>query len=42
MRDDIEMDLNGMNSENVNWSKLTQHRLTERAFVVTVMNLWVP
>jgi hypothetical protein len=38
----IKMDLREIEINGVNWIRLTQDRVQWRAFVNTVMNLWVP
>jgi hypothetical protein len=35
-------DLKGTVYEDMNWIQLDQERFQQRAFVDTVMNLWVP
>jgi hypothetical protein len=40
--DNIKMDLREMGIDRTNWIRLAQDRVGWRAFVSTVMNLWVP
>jgi hypothetical protein len=40
--DNIKMDLREIEIDGANWIQLTQDRVQWRAFVNTVMNLWVP
>jgi hypothetical protein len=40
--DNIKMDLREIGIDGVNWIRLAQDRVQCRAFVNTVMNLWVP
>jgi hypothetical protein len=40
--DNIKMDLREIGIDGVNWILLAQDRVQWRAFVNTVMNLWVP
>jgi hypothetical protein len=40
--DNIKMDLRGIEKDGANWIRLAQDRAQWRAFVNTVMNLWVP
>jgi hypothetical protein len=40
--DNIKMDLGEIGIDGVNWIRLAQDRVQWRAFVNTVMNLWVP
>jgi hypothetical protein len=40
--DNIKMDLTEIGIDGVNWIRLAQDRVQWRAFVNTVMNLWVP
>jgi hypothetical protein len=41
-KDNIKMDLSEIGIDGANWIQLTQDRVQQRAFVITVMNLWVP
>jgi hypothetical protein len=38
----MKMDLREIGIDGVNWIQLAQDRVQWRAFVNTVMNLWVP
>jgi hypothetical protein len=40
--DNIKMDLREIGIDRANWIQLAQDRVQWRAFVNTVMNLWVP
>jgi hypothetical protein len=40
--DNLKMDLREIWTDGVNWIQLAQDRVQWRAFVNTVMNLWVP
>jgi hypothetical protein len=40
--DNIKMDLREIGIDGTNWIRLAQERVQWRAFVNTVMNLWVP
>jgi hypothetical protein len=40
--DNINMDLGEIGIDGANWIRLAQDRVQWRAFVNTVMNLWVP
>jgi hypothetical protein len=40
--DNIKMDLREIGIDGVNWIQLAQHRVQQKAFVSTVMNLQVP
>jgi hypothetical protein len=40
--DNIKMDLREIGINEANWIRLAQNRVQWRAFVNTVMNLWVP
>jgi hypothetical protein len=40
--DNIKMDLRETGIDGANWNRLAQDRIRRRAFVNTVMNLWVP
>jgi transcription termination factor 2 len=40
-KDNIKMDLRGIGIDGANWIQLAQDRVQWRAFVNTVMNLWV-
>jgi hypothetical protein len=40
--DNIKMDLGEIGIDGANWTRLVQDRVQWRAFVNTVMNLWVP
>jgi hypothetical protein len=40
--DNIKMDLRDIGIDGVNWIRPVQDRVQWRAFVNTVMNLWVP
>jgi hypothetical protein len=40
--DNIKIDLREIGFDGANWIRLTQDRVQWRAFVNTVMNLWVP
>jgi hypothetical protein len=40
--DNIKMDLREIGIDGANWIQLAQDRVQWRAFVNTVMNLWVP
>jgi hypothetical protein len=40
--DNIKMDLREKGINGVNWTQLDWDRVQWRAFVNTVMNLWVP
>jgi hypothetical protein len=40
--DNIRMDLREIGIDGTNWIQLAQDRVQWRAFVDTVMNLWVP
>jgi hypothetical protein len=40
--DNIKMDLREIGIDGTNWIQLAQNRVKWRAFVKTVMNLWVP
>jgi hypothetical protein len=40
--DNIKLDLRGIGIDGANWIRLAQDRVQWRAFVNTVMNLWVP
>jgi hypothetical protein len=40
--DNIKMDLREIGINGVNWIQLAQDRVQWRAFVKTVVNLWVP
>jgi hypothetical protein len=40
--DNIKMDLREIGIDWANWIRLAQDRVRWRAFVSTVMNLWVP
>jgi hypothetical protein len=40
--DNIKMDLRETGIDGANWIRLAQDRVRWRAFVSTVMNLWVP
>jgi hypothetical protein len=40
--DTIKMDLGEIGIDGANWIQLAQGRIQWRAFVNTVMNLWVP
>jgi hypothetical protein len=41
-KDNIKMDLTEMGTDAANWIQLARDRVWWRAFVNTVMNLWVP
>jgi hypothetical protein len=40
--DNIKLDLREIRIDGANWIKLAQDKVRWRAFVSTVMNLWVP
>jgi hypothetical protein len=40
--DNIKMDLREIGIDVANWIRMAQDRVQWRAFVSTVMNLWVP
>jgi hypothetical protein len=40
--DNIKMDLREIQIDGANWIQLAQDRIQWRAFVYTVINLWVP
>jgi hypothetical protein len=40
--DNIKMDVREIGTDGANWIRLAQDRVQWRAFVSTVMNLWVP
>jgi hypothetical protein len=40
--DNINLDLREIEIDGANWVRLAQDRVHWRAFVNTVMNLWVP
>jgi hypothetical protein len=40
--DNIKMDLGEIGIDGTNWIRLAEDRVQWRAFVNTVMNLWVP
>jgi hypothetical protein len=40
--DNIKMDLREIGIDGANWIRLAQDRVQRRAFVNTVMSLWVP
>jgi hypothetical protein len=40
--DDIKLDLRSIGIDGANWIRLAHDRVQWRAFVNTVMNLWVP
>jgi hypothetical protein len=40
--DNINMDLREIGIDGANWIRLNQDKVQWRAFVNTVMNLWVP
>jgi hypothetical protein len=40
--DNIKLDLREIGIDGANWIRLAQDRVWWRAFVNTVMNLWVP
>jgi hypothetical protein len=41
-KDNVKMDLRETANDRANWIRLAQDRVQWRAFVNTVMNLWVP
>jgi hypothetical protein len=42
LEDNIKLDLREIGIDEMNWIRLAQDRVQWRAFVNTVMNLWVP
>jgi hypothetical protein len=40
--DDIKIELRDMGTDGANWIRLARDRAQWRAFVNTVMNIWVP